>query len=78
MEKILLNGTRFINESGREVILHGMNVLCRDAALGHFYPDFENAFPFFNGWGLICCVSAFSGMASSPGREFMTRRIWEG
>ena len=69
MEKILLNGTRFINESGREVILHGMNVLCRDAALGHFYPDFENAFPFFQrmGFNLLRFGIFWHGVEPRPG-----------
>lgn len=29
MEKLTLKGTRFVNESGKEVILHGLNVLQR-------------------------------------------------
>lgn len=51
MERILLKGTKFMNESGKEIILHGVNVLCREASLGHFYPGFENAFPFFKRMG---------------------------
>lgn len=52
MEKLYLKGTRFVNASGKEVILHGENVLCRDASSGHFYPDFEEkAFPYFKRMG---------------------------
>lgn len=29
MEKLTLKGTRFVNESGKEVILHGLNVLAK-------------------------------------------------
>ena len=28
MEKLFIKGTRFVNASGKEVILHGENVLC--------------------------------------------------
>lgn len=34
MGKIMLKGTKFVNESGWEIILHGVNVLCREACLG--------------------------------------------
>lgn len=69
MEKILLNGTRFINESGREIILHGVNVLCREAELGHLYPNFENAFPFFKrmGFNLLRFGIFWHGVEPQPG-----------
>ena len=51
MEKIKLEGKRFVTERGGQVLLHGVNVLCRDAGLGHFYPEFEQAFPFFRRMG---------------------------
>lgn len=81
MEKILLNGTRFTNESGREIILHGVNVLCREAALGHFYPDFENAFPFFErmGFNLLRFGIFWHGVEPRPGvyDEAYLRRVKE-
>ena len=40
--KLTVNGSKFLDENGREVILHGLNVLCRKAP--HFYPEFEKAF----------------------------------
>ena len=42
MEKLTLKDTRFVNESGKEVILHGLNVLQRQRENNHFYPGFEN------------------------------------
>ncbi|MBR0086607.1 MAG: cellulase family glycosylhydrolase [Lachnospiraceae bacterium] len=52
MEKLFIKGTRFVTASGKEVLLHGENVLCRDASLHHFYPDFEEkAFPYFRKMG---------------------------
>ena len=47
MGRITVQGTKFTDENGREVILHGLNVLCRGRETGHFYPDFEKAFPWF-------------------------------
>ena len=69
MEKIILKGTKFLNESGKEIILHGVNVLCREAELGHFYPDFENAFPFFKrmGFNLLRFGIFWHGVEPQPG-----------
>lgn len=69
MEKIILKGTKFINEAGKEIILHGVNVLCREAELGHFYPDFEKAFPFFKrmGFNLLRFGIFWHGVEPQPG-----------
>lgn len=69
MEKILLSKTSFRNESGREIIFHGVNVLCREADLGHFYPDFESAFPFFKrmGFNLLRFGIFWHGVEPQPG-----------
>ena len=69
MKKIMLKGTRFVNESGGEIILHGVNVLCRDAGLGHFYPHFEDAFPYFRrmGFNLLRFGIFWNGVEPRPG-----------
>ncbi len=69
MEKIILKGTKFYNESGKQVLLHGVNVLCREAELGHFYPGFENAFPFFKrmGFNLLRFGIFWHGVEPQPG-----------
>ena len=51
MEKLYLKDLSFVNESGREVILHGLNVLCRGRETGHIYPELEKAFPWFRKMG---------------------------
>ena len=38
MEKLLLKDLSFVTESGKQVILHGVNVLCRGRETGHIYP----------------------------------------
>ena len=40
MEKLTLKGTLLVNESGKEVILHGRNVLQRQRENNHYYPEF--------------------------------------
>lgn len=69
MEKIILKGTKFVNESGKQILFHGINVLCREASLGHFYPDFENAFPFFKrmGFNLLRFGIFWHGVEPQPG-----------
>ena len=51
MEKLFLKDMTFVNESGRQVILHGENILCREREMGHIYPDLAKAFPYFRRMG---------------------------
>ncbi len=44
MSRLAIKGRKFVDEHGREVILHGLKVLCRCRETGHFYPDFEKAY----------------------------------
>ena len=70
MEKIFLKDTHFVNKSGKEVLLHGENVLCRDAGTGHFYPGFEEtAFPYFcrMGFNLLRFGIFWNGAEPAPG-----------
>lgn len=41
MEQLNLQGMKFVTESGKQVILHGVNVLCRERDNGHFYPGLD-------------------------------------
>ncbi len=51
MEKIFIDGSRFVNASGKQVILHGINILCRGRETGHIYPDLERDYPYFQQMG---------------------------
>ena len=64
MEKIRLEGTRFLNESGKEVLFQGINVLHRERENGHLFPD------------SISCAWAFSGTARSRFPAGLTWIIW--
>ena len=70
MERIKLQGMRFVNESGQEVILHGVNVLCRDAKLGHIYPGLEEGFAYFRrmGFNLIRYGIFWDAVEPAPGK----------
>ncbi len=65
--KLTVNGTKFLDENGREVILHGLNVLCRKAP--HFYPEFEKAFPYFKqaGFNLLRFGIFWRAVEPEPG-----------
>ena len=53
MEKLHFEGNRFVNESGRQVLLHGVNYLNRTRP--HLYPGFDEALTWFkaSGFNLI-------------------------
>lgn len=73
MEKLTLKGTRFVNESGKEVILHGLNVLQRQRENNHFYPGFEKAFGYFrrSGFNLLRFGIFWDGAEPEPGQVDM-------
>lgn len=73
MEKLTLKDTRFVNESGKEVILHGLNVLQRQRENNHFYPGFEKAFGYFrrSGFNLLRFGIFWDGAEPEPGQVDM-------
>ncbi len=68
MEKLYLKGTRFINGSGNEVLLHGLNVLNRRRP--HLYPELTKALPWFkaSGFNLIRLGIFWDAAEPEPGR----------
>lgn len=73
MEKLTLKDTRFVNERGKEVILHGLNVLQRQRENNHFYPGFEKAFGYFrrSGFNLLRFGIFWDGAEPEPGQVDM-------
>ncbi|MBR6322309.1 MAG: cellulase family glycosylhydrolase, partial [Lachnospiraceae bacterium] len=51
MEKIVLQGKRFLTESGKQVIFNGINVLCRGRENNHLPANFESSVAFFKKMG---------------------------
>lgn len=70
MEKLHLQGTKFVNDSGRHVILHGENVLCREREPGHIYPELiSEGLPYFSrmGFNLIRYGIFWDAVEPEPG-----------
>ena len=67
MEALHLEGNRFVNASGRQVLLHGLNVLNRTRP--HLYPDLEKAFAWFqtSGFNLIRLGIFWDAAEPEPG-----------
>ena len=67
MEALHLEGNRFVNASGRQVLLHGLNVLNRTRP--HLYPGLEKAFGWFrdSGFNLIRLGIFWDAAEPEPG-----------
>lgn len=78
MEKVIIRGGKLVTESGREVILHGVNVLARSRENGHVYPDIEKKFPLFvkMGFNLLRYGIFWDAVEPQPGvfdTEYLNR-----
>ena len=70
MEKLYLKDMSFVTKSGKQVILHGVNVLCRGRETGHIYPEIEKSFPYFRrmGFNLLRYGIFWDAVEPQPGR----------
>ena len=70
MNTVRLDGMRFVNESGNQVLFHGINVLARDRKDGHRYPWIYQAMPYFqrSGFNLIRLGIFWDGAEPEPGK----------
>lgn len=50
MERITVKGSKFINESGNEVLLQGINFVCKEKEKGYLWPEQEKLFS----WAAEC------------------------
>ncbi|MDO5423730.1 MAG: cellulase family glycosylhydrolase [Eubacteriales bacterium] len=51
MEKLRVEGKKFINEPGREVLLQGINFVCKEKEQGYLFPEHKKLFAWFAGCG---------------------------
>ena len=70
MEKLFLKDMSFVTEDGKQVILHGVNVLCRGRETGHIYPNIEKSFPYFRrmGFNLMRYGIFWDAVEPQPGK----------
>lgn len=73
MERIFIKGMNFQTDDGKQVLFNGINVVCKDAAQGYFFPDLEKSFRAFwkMGFNLIRFGIFWDGVEPQPGKYDM-------
>ena len=68
--KIYAEGTRFINQEGKEILLQGINFVCKEKDKGYIFPEYERVFKDFaaNGFNLIRLGIFWDGVEPEPGK----------
>lgn len=69
MKKLKTEGMRFINEDGAQVILSGINLVCKSKEKGYVEPCDENLFKWFReqGYNVIRMGLIWDGVEPKPG-----------
>lgn len=69
MEKLMVDGMKFRNESGHEVILQGINFVCKEKDKGYLWPEHKKLFSWFaqSGFNLIRLGIFWDGVEPKPG-----------
>lgn len=69
MDRILVNGMRFVDEHGRERVFHGINVVCKDRSRGYVYRLDRPTLERFRGMGfnLVRLGVIWDGVEPEPG-----------
>ncbi|GGH16178.1 cellulase family glycosylhydrolase [Paenibacillus segetis] len=69
MKKLTTDGQRIVNEDGAQVILSGVNLVCKDKAKGYVEPCGEDLFTWFHeqGFNVIRLGLIWDGVEPEPG-----------
>jgi len=69
VKKLMADGQRLVNEDGAQVILNGINLVCKDKSKGYVYPCDESLFAWFQGQGfnVIRLGLIWDGVEPEPG-----------
>lgn len=69
MKKLKTEGMRFINEDGAEVILNGINLVCKSKEKGYVEPCDESLFKWFHdqGYNIVRMGLIWDGVEPEPG-----------
>ena len=78
MDKIHVEGSRLIDSSGNEVLLHGINFVCKDEKNGYLWPDADSLLHKFSdmGFNFIRLGIFWNACEPDPGvfdDEYLTR-----
>ena len=73
MDKIKIDGMRFVTESGKQVIFNGINMVCKDKAKGYIQPDLERLLSVYlqKGMNLLRFGIFWDGVEPEPGQYDM-------
>lgn len=69
MKKLTTDGQRIVNEDGAQVILNGVNLVCKDKAKGYVDPCGEELFKWFHeqGFNVVRLGLIWDGVEPEPG-----------
>lgn len=69
MERIKVSGDLFVNESGRQVLLQGINFVCKEKEMGYLWPEHERVFTWFaeSGFNLVRLGIFWDAIEPRPG-----------
>ena len=51
MKRVTVKGNKFVDESGREILLQGINFVCKEKKQGYLWPEHKKLFAYFAQWG---------------------------
>lgn len=70
MEKLRVDGTVFVNESGRQVLLQGINFVCKEKSMGYLWPEHERLFAWSaqSGFNVIRLGIFWDAVEPQPGK----------
>ena len=70
LERIIVKGTKFVTESGREVLLQGINFVCKEKEMGYLWPEHDKLFAWFAecGFNLIRLGIFWDAVEPQPGK----------
>ncbi len=70
MEKLKVKGKRFVNESGKVVLLQGINFVCKEKEMGYMWPEHKKLFAWSaeSGFNLIRLGIFWDAVEPEPGQ----------
>lgn len=70
MDRITVRGTKFVNESGKQVLLQGINFVCKEKEMGYLWPEHEKLFEWFAecGFNMIRLGIFWDAVEPEPGK----------